>query len=159
MLGLYSDEMRRDPYPAYDRMRGGSPLLRVPPRDLWMIFDYENVKRALSDQDAFSSAASPSGSSGKPLDWLIFADPPRHTKLRALILRAFTPRAVANLEPRIRELSRELLDRVVERGEMELPVDYGVPLPMRVIADLLGIPAEDLPLYKRWSDQILKLSY
>jgi|GEM_PF-6008934 len=62
-------------------------MLRDPRSDLWMIFDYEGVKRALNDHDAFSSGASPSG--GQPLDWLIFSDPPRHTKLRAIILRAF----------------------------------------------------------------------
>src|SRR5207249_10029703 len=75
------------------------------------------------------------------------------------ISRAFTPRSVAGLGPRIRELSGQLLDRVIERGEMDLAADYAVPLPMRVIAEMLGIPAADLPRYKRWSDEILKLSY
>src|SRR3954465_15376022 len=109
--GLFSDEMRRDPFPVYDQLRGRTPVLHVPPLDLWMVLDYETVKWMLNDHETFSSATTPPGSTGKPLDWLIFSDPPRHTKLRALILRAFTPRAVANLEPRIKELSRALLDR------------------------------------------------
>src|SRR5262249_40016148 len=85
-------------------------------------------------------------------------DPPRHTKLRALISRAFTPRVVADLEPRIRELSRQLLDEVIERGAVNLPADFAVPLPMRVIAELLGVPAADWPRYKHWSDVILKIA-
>jgi cytochrome P450 len=116
-----------------------------------LIFDYDGVKRVLADQDTFSSRYGP--------EWLVFLDPPRHTKLRALISRAFTPRSVAALEPRIRELSRGLLDQVIERGEMDLADDYSVPLPMMVIAEMLGIPLTDLPRFKRWSDVILNMSY
>ena len=68
------------------------------------------------------------------------------------------PRVVANLEPRIRELSRELLDEMIERGEADLVGEYSAPLPMRVIAELLGVPAADWPRYKRWSDVILKVA-
>jgi cytochrome P450 len=63
-----------------------------------------------------------------------------------------------NLEPRIRELSRELLDKVIDRGEMDVASDFAVPLPMLVIARMLGVPADDWPRYKRWSDSILKLA-
>lgn len=154
MLNLFSDEMRRDPYPVYDQLRSASPVLRVPPPfDAWLVFDYEGVKRVLNDHDTFSSAVP------APRHWFLFFDPPRHTKLRALISRAFTPRVVANLEPRIRQLSRELLDQTIERGEMDLAADYAVPLPMKVIAEAIGIPAADWPRFKRWSDGILKLSY
>ena len=86
-------------------------------------------------------------------------DPPRHTKLRALISKAFTPRVVANLEPRIKQLSRELLDEYIERGEMDLATQYSVPLPMKVIAELIGIPIDDWSRFRHWSDVILKLSY
>jgi cytochrome P450 len=150
-MDLVSDEMRRNPYPVYDQLRGGSPVLHVPQFDLWMVFDYEGVKRALSDPDMFSSRYGP--------EWLVFLDPPRHTKLRALISRAFTPRSVANLEPRIRELSRGLLDQTIERGEVDLAADYSVPLPMMVIAEMLGIPVADLPRFKRWTDVMLNMSY
>jgi cytochrome P450 len=151
MMNLFSDAMRRDPYPLYDQLRSTSPVLYVPSFDLWMIFDYEGVKRALSDPEAFSSRYGP--------EWLVFLDPPRHPKLRALITRAFTPRSVANLEPRIRELSRTLLDRTIERGEMDLAEDFSVPLPMMVIMEMLGMPAADLPRFKQWSDVILNMSY
>jgi cytochrome P450 len=111
------------------------------------------VKRVVSDHETFSSAVP------APDNWFIFFDPPRHTKLRALISRAFTPRMVANLEPRIRQLSRELLDKRIEDGEMDLAADYSVPLPMMVISEMIGIPIIDWTRFKRWSDGILKLSY
>jgi cytochrome P450 len=161
MMDLFSDEMRRNPYPVYDQMRSHLPVFHLAPFDLWMIFDFEGVKRALVDHDAFSSNLSHVPGNGNPGEWFIFFDPPRHTKLRALIAKAFTPRVVANLEPRIRELSRQLLDQTIERGEVgevDLAASFSVPLPMRVIAELLGVPAADWPRYKRWSDVILKLA-
>jgi len=117
VIDLFSDEMRRTPYPAFDLMRGGSPVFHLAPLDLWLVFDFDGVKRALVDHDAFSSDLSHAPGNGNPGEWFLFFDPPRHTKLRALIAKAFTPRVVANLEPRIRELSRELLDRVMERRD------------------------------------------
>src|SRR5437762_8287548 len=140
--------MRCNPYPAYDQMRSESPVFHLPPYDLWMIFGFEGVKRALIDHDTFSSDLSLAAGHGNPGEWFIFFDPPRHTKLRALISKAFTSRVVANLEPRIRELSRQLLDQTIERGEMDLVTDFSVPLQMRVIAELLDVPVTDWPRYK-----------
>lgn len=158
MLDLFSDDMRRNPYPAYALLRQSAPVFHFAPTDVWLILDYEGVKRALVDHDAFSSNLAYAAGHGNPGEWFIFFDPPRHTKLRALIAKAFTPRVVANLEPRIRAMSRQLLDETIERGEMDLAVDFAVPLPMRVIAELLGVPAADWPRYKRWSDSILKIA-
>jgi cytochrome P450 len=151
VIDFFSDEVRRNPYPLYDRLRRASPLFPVPGTGLWMILDYEGVKHVLSDHVAFSSRYGP--------EWLIFFDPPRHTKLRALITRAFTPRVVANLEPRVRGLSRVLLDQTIERGEMDLANEFSVPLPFLVIGDMLGIPAADRPRFTRWNDAILNMSY
>jgi cytochrome P450 len=156
MMDFFSEDMRRNPFPMYSQIRSVSPVLNDPRVDLWMIFDYEGVKRALNDHDSFSSRASPSG--GGPLNWLIFQDPPLHTKLRGLISKAFTPRSIESLEPRIRELSRELLDEKIERGEMDLAADFSVPLPIMVIAEMLGIPIADRSRFKGWSDVILNLS-
>lgn len=157
-MNLFSDEIRRDPYPAYDRMRSDWPVFHLAHLDVWMIFDFQGVKWALMNHDAFSSDLSHAAGSGNPGEWFIFFDPPRHTKLRALISKAFTPRVVANLEPRIRQLSRELLDQVGKYGEVDLAAHFSVPLPMRVIAEMLGVPAADWPRYKRWSDTIVKLA-
>ena len=151
MTDLFSDDTRRNPYPAYDRIRSSSPVFQEPRSGLWMVFDYDGVNRVLTDHATFSSAYGP--------DWIVFTDPPRHTKLRALISRAFTPRSIANLEPRIREISRGLLDRFIQRGEMDLVADFSVPLPMAVIAEMLGIPPEDRPRFVRWNDAILNMSY
>jgi len=148
---LFSDAARRDPYPAYDALRVAGPVSREPRTGLWLVTDYDGVRRVLSDPDAFSSRYGP--------DWLIFADPPRHTKLRGLVSRAFTPRSVAALEPRIRELSGELLARVIGRREVDLVADFAAPLPMLVIAEMLGIPAADRVRFQAWADAILAMSY
>src|SRR6266566_875700 len=132
MTNIFSDEARRNPYPLYDQLRRTSPVLHEPQSGLWLLSDYESVKRALADHDSFSSKLGPA-------EWMVFIDPPRHSKLRALISQAFTPRSVANLEPRIRELARGLLDQTIERGEMDLAADFSVPLPMMVIAEMLGL--------------------
>jgi cytochrome P450 len=158
VLDLFSDEMRRNPFPAYDQVRAAAPVVHLAPLDVWLLFDYDAVRRALVDHDAFSSDLTHAPGHGNPGQWFIFYDPPRHTKLRAIISKAFTPRVVANLEPRIRELSRELLDATTDRGTMDLAADFAVPLPMRVIAELLGVPAADWPRYRRWSDVILTIA-
>ncbi|HEV8070561.1 MAG TPA: cytochrome P450 [Planctomycetaceae bacterium] len=168
MLNLFSAEMRRDPYPVYEQIRGRSPVLYYEPLDLWMIFDYEGVKRALVDPETFSSRATPPGSSGPPPDWFIFYDPPRHTKLRGLIQKAFTPRVIASLERSIRQLSKELLDEAIERETggstagtsptLDVADDFSVPLALRVIGALIGIPAADYLRFKHWSDVTLKLA-
>ena len=158
MINLFSDDTRRNPFPAYDLMRANAPVFHLEPFDFWMIFDFDGVKRTLMDHDAFSSDLSHVPGSGNPGEWFIFFDPPRHSKLRALISKAFTPRVVADLEPRIREMSRQLLDQAIERGEMDLAGEFSVPLPMQVIAELLGVPAAEWPRYKRWSDVILRLA-
>ena len=154
VIDLFSDEVRRNPYPMYEQMRSASPVFHAPPPfDMWMIFDYDGAKRALTDHETFSSAVP------APKNWFVFLDPPQHSKLRALVAKAFTPKSIADLEPRIRTLSREFLNKVIERGEMELAADFAVPLPMTVIAEMIGIPGADWLRYKHWSDVILKLSY
>ena len=164
MLDFLTDDVRRDPWPLYAQMRRASPLLRVGPDGPWMVFDHANVRRALDDHDSFTSAASPRGATDHPLPWLIFFDPPRHTKLRALVSRAFTPRSIAALEPRIAAISRELLDAALDgarrggNGKFDLVADYAAPLPMMVIAEMLGIPPGERDKFKRWSDTILGLS-
>ena len=157
MPELFSAEMRRDPYPLYEHLRRETPLFHEPRAGLWMVFDYEHVKRVLTDHASFSSRAAPPG--GQPLDWMIFQDPPRQTKLRALVLRAFTSRVIAALEPRIETLVRELVDAAIARGEqMDVATDLAVPLPLRVIADMIGIPFADRARFHQWSDAILGLS-
>ena len=147
---MFTEEMRRDPYPLYARLRATTPVVHLPTPGLWVLLGYDAVKRALTDTDWFSSNVSPTR--GEQFEWLLFMDPPRHTELRAIISRAFTSRSIAALEPRIRALSRSLL-----RDEMDVVGDYATPLPMMVIAEMLGLPVEDWPRYARWSEAIVGL--
>src|SRR4029079_7773859 len=91
-------------------------------------------------------------------DWMGFNDPPRHTKLRALVSRAYTPRSIAALESRIAEISRGLLDRLAGRDEFDVATDFAAPLPTTVIAEMLGIPPDDRALYYRWGGVIVDMA-
>src|SRR5689334_2911078 len=154
MKELFSDESRRNPFPIYAQMRKMAPTFQAPPPfDMWMIFDYDGVKRALSDHETFSSKVP------APDNWFIFFDPPQHSKMRALISRAFTPKSIAALEPRIRDLSRKLLDNILTRDVVDIAAEYSVPLPMTVIAEMIGIPSADWQRFREWSDEILRISY
>jgi cytochrome P450 len=154
MIDFFSDDMRRDPFAAYDQMRRFSPTFHVPPPfDAWLVFDFQGVKRVLSDHELFSSCVP------APRNWFIFFDPPAHSKLRALISKAFTPRMISNLEPRIRALSRRFINTFIEAGTVDLVDKYAGPLPMMVIAEMIGIPSADWSRFKGWSDNIMQLSH
>lgn len=147
--------LRRNPFPIYRLLRRFKPVLHDRLHDIWMLFDYDSVRRALNDHDAFSSRAAPPGD--KPLDWLIFQDPPLHTKLRGLIMRAFTPRAIAGLEPGMHERVTRLIDDVIANGRMDLVADFAERLPLMVIGDMIGLPPNDETRLRRWADAILHL--
>lgn len=153
-MDIFSDESRRNPYPLYAELRGRTPVFRIPPPfDAWMILDFDGVNRALNDHEAFSSRVP------APANWFIFEDGPRHARQRSLISRAFTPRMMASLDPVIRALSRSLLDQCLDRGTADLAGDFAVPLAMKVIAHIIGIPGEDWLKFRTWSDSILKITY
>jgi cytochrome P450 len=138
----------------YTLLRRTRPVLQVR-RGVWALFDHESVRRALHDPVEFSSRAAPPG--GAPLDWLIFLDPPRHTRLRALIARTFTPRAVSSLESRIEAIVHRLLDEAIAAVQFDLVRDFAERLPLLVILELLGVPVEDAGRMGRWSDAIIGL--
>lgn len=149
---------RFDPFPLYRELREESPLLFDAAQEVWHVFRYDDVQRVLSEHPVFSSRMR----AGREPDQnhlfassLISTDPPRHRQLRSLVSEAFTLRAVAALEPRIAEIVAELLDRVAGRGSMDLIDDFAYPLPVIVIAELMGIPAEDRDRFKRWSDIVV----
>jgi len=148
---------RLNPFPYYRMMRQSTPVYREPGRPAWQVFRYDAVQRVLSDYRVFSSEPhyapleqrEPIGAS------LINTDPPRHRQLRSLVSQAFTPRRVAQLEPRIVAIVDELLGRVQSSGAMDVIGDLAYPLPVIVIAELLGIPAADRQRFKEWSDAIV----
>lgn len=155
MINLFSVEARRDPYALYDQLRAVGPVIHDPRSSRWMLLDHASVRRALDDHESFSSMVSPPPSA--PSNWFIFTDPPRHAKLRALVMRAFTPRSVGGLEPRIREIAASLLEPGLATGAMDMARDFAIPLPIMVIAELLGAPTDDHLRLRRWSDGIVTL--
>ena len=155
MQEFLSTAHRRNPYPTYEQLRTAMPVVHDPRSGHWLLLDYDSVKRALSDHQCFSSVVAPPGSA--PAHWLIVSDPPAHARLRALVSRAFTSRTVAALEPRIRELARGLLEAVDGRGDFDVVHDFSIPLPLMVIASLLGAPTEDWQRFRTWSDAVLGL--
>lgn len=142
-----------NPYPWYATMRAQMPVAYDPSSRFAAVFAYADVQRVLSEHAAFSSAAAMGGAS--PLGAsLIGADPPRHRQLRNLVTQAFTPRAVAALTPRIEGIVSALLDQVIPAGRMDVVGDLAYPLPVIVIAEMLGIPPENRAQFKLWSDAV-----
>src|SRR5581483_6396820 len=154
MLDLLSDDVRREPHVAYAALRRASPVFHAAPIDVWVLLDHAGVKRALADHATFSSNVGPAR--GNAFEWLMFMDPPRHGQLRAIVQTAFAPRAIAALEPRIKELVRALLDR--EREHVDVCADFAGPLPMMVIAEMLGIDTAEWPFLDRWGRTIMGLA-
>src|SRR5262249_25489481 len=121
----------------------------------WDVFGYEAVRAVLSDHATFSSARAMGGGGMNVLgDSLIATDPPRHRQLRALVDRAFPPRAVQALAPRIQQLAADLLDQFTG-PELDFVAAFAEPLPVLVIAEILGVPAADRADFKRWSDAVV----
>jgi cytochrome P450 len=147
----FSPEFHADPYPSYAQLRREAPVLRMDSANTAVITRYDDVVQVLKSPNLFSSRAIGMQLRGRPTRTVINTDPPVHTELRGLINRAFTPRMVADLEPRIREITTDLIDAIVEKGETDLVRDLAVPLPVTVIAELLGVEPERHDDFKRWS--------
>jgi cytochrome P450 len=155
----FAEEMRQDPYRLYAELRrAGSSVVHMDDAGLSMVLDYDGVKRGLTDPETFGSNLTPAR--GNVLEWLPFLDPPRHTQIRAIVNRAFAPRSIAVLEARIRALSGSLADQLVAAGpgEVDLVAAFSQPLPMLVIAELLGLPHDDWRQLAAWSETVVKLS-
>lgn len=147
-----------DPFPHYERMRTAAPVYLDEPTGSWHVFRYDDVQRVLSDHATFSSRMGGDESSEAGhlfASSLITTDPPRHRQLRSLVTQAFTPRAVDELAPRISELTDGLLDGIASRGSADLIEELAYPLPVIVISELMGIPAEHRDRFKQWSDAIV----
>ena len=141
-----------DPFPWYARMRREAPVAVEPGSGSYIAFLYEDAQRVLTDYETFSSKVPFPPEMKDFTQSPNFIDPPRHKSIRALVQQSFTLKRVNEMEPRITELVHELLDAVEGRGEMDLVAEFAIPLPVIVIAEILGIPAEDREDFKRWSD-------
>jgi cytochrome P450 len=155
-----------EPFDWYAEMRERAPVRYDSERETWDVFRYEEVKEILAnDDDRFSTSPrnmdgfqEPPADEGFMLDTMLLQDPPRHDKLRSVVDDAFEPRAIRELEPRVRTLANELLDEAVAEtaGEFDIVDGLAYPLPVIVIAELLGIPRDDRDQFKRWSDTLVR---
>ncbi|NMP23761.1 cytochrome P450 [Sulfobacillus harzensis] len=147
---------RLNPFPFYRRMREQAPFFRDPRSGVWSVFRYDDVQMALSDYERFYSGDGEHDPDEMgPGASIIGMNPPRHRKMRDLVSRAFTPRAVENLTERIRGIVQELLRDPLRERTMDMVRDFTYPLPVIVIAEMLGIPTQDRSTFKAWSDAIV----
>jgi cytochrome P450 len=150
-------EFRRDPYPTYAMLRREAPVFRAA-LGFWTIARYDDVVFVLKNHELFSSTAMGMSVGGLATRTIINTDPPVHTRMRNIVNRAFTPRMVADLEPRIREVTTQLLDRVATSGTMDYVADLAVPLPVTIIAEILGVDPNRRDDFKRWSSAVIGIS-
>lgn len=142
-----------DPFPLFRELRERSPVLWSQELDFWLLFRYDDVKRALEDARTFSSdnpLRMPRGGAAEPA--MIFQDNPDHARLRRFVQPAFLPRRIASLEGRIRELCDELLSGLAD-GAFDLVRAFSGPLPALVIAELLGVPRADIDAFREMASE------
>jgi hypothetical protein len=162
---LFEGEFWTDPYPIYDALREGEPVRRVasPDGPVWMLFRHADVRAALADPRLSKDwrhtlpADQREGQPGAPIPMMILLDPPEHTRLRKLVSRAFTARRMEDLRPRVAEIAERLLDEL-PADRVDLMAQYAFPLPVFVICELLGVPAEDRDRFAAWSNAMVDQS-
>jgi cytochrome P450 len=162
-LDLFDGRFWNDPYPAYDAVRAGDPVRKVdlPDGPVWMLFRHADVRAALTDPRLSKDwrftlppeqrAEAP----GQFMPMMLLMDPPGHTRLRKLVSRSFTLRRMEALRPRVQELATRLLDELPTTGTVDLMAEYAFLLPVHVICELLGVPAEDRDDFAAWSNTMV----
>src|SRR5687768_2041721 len=160
-----------NPYPLYRKLREREPVRRDPVAPVWVLTRYDDTFFMLRDprfrKDPFAPVRLPPAvreQLGVPVAEafrasletvsMLFLDPPQHTRVRAIFTKTFTPRRIENLRPRIGQMCDRILDRAAARGRIELMGELAAPLPVTVIADLLGFPSGDYAKIKLWSDEM-----
>ncbi len=157
----YAYEIHEDPYPTYARLRSEAPLYHNEEMGFWALSRHADVVGAFRDSGTFSSAEgvsldpAASGPHAHRTMSFLAMDPPRHGRMRSLVSRGFTPRRVAELEPRIRELAREHLERAVDERSFDFIGDFAGLLPMDVISELIGVPRSDRAEVRRLADLLV----
>jgi cytochrome P450 len=155
---FFTPEFFRNPYPTYEELRS-EPVRWEEELKGWVLTGYAEVAAALADPRVSRGGGPGEGDLLTRLltRMMLFTDPPDHTRLRALANRAFTPRRVEALRPRITAIIDELLAQV-EEGEWDLIEGLAYPLPVMVIAEILSLPGSDRALFKRWSDDVIAVA-
>jgi cytochrome P450 len=156
-----------DPFPLYARLRDEDPAHWSPRLKAWVVTRYDDVKRVCLDSTMSSDRLRPFFATLPPPEatkiaelaryltlWMVFRDPPEHTRLRRLAARVFNVRSINALRPNIESITAWLLDRLADRKEFDFIGDFAMPLPALVIMDMLGAPREELARLKRLSDEM-----
>ena len=153
----FSYAIHEDPYPTYEKLRAAAPAYYNEEHDFWALSRFEDIWNAFADWRTFSSAngVSLEDTAAFSPDMIITMDPPRQMKIRGLVARALTPRRVAGMEGRVRAIAARHIDRFVDAGSADMIKDLGQLLPMEVIASLIGVPDEDQPQVRMWTEDML----
>mgnify|MGYP001268986651 CR=1 FL=1 len=163
-----SPAVRPDPHPTYRRLREESPVVWNDVTRSWVVSRYDDVAGLFTDprmssartEAIFSTLPEEVRPEMEPLrrvlgSRMLLTDPPEHTRLKSLVMKAFSAKTTETRREHIRALCDRFLDRAAERGDLDVVADLAQPLPSWVIADLLGVPADDQPRFTRWShDQV-----
>ena len=164
-------EQRENPFDILALARREQPVFFASALDLWVVTRHEDVLAVLKDHRTFSSTGALKSSSaplprevrevlaeGYPeMPYIIELDPPLHDRIRGIVARAFTPRRISELEPRIREIASALIDDLAPRGRANIVEAFAWPLPLRVLGELFGFPEKDLERIHRWGTDWLLL--
>ena len=150
-----SREGIQDPYPTYDRLREKDPVHRLRLTNAWILTRYEDVDRVMRGHGQFSrdDPNEVPFARGEEYKSMLRMDPPDHTRIRSLVSKAFTPRAVADLGQTIQAIVDDHLDRVAGKRQFDLLTALAYPLPLFTSGALLGVPAEDVDKFGRWSTE------
>jgi len=156
----YAYETHENPYPFYAQLREQAPAYWNEEIGFWALSRHADVSAAFADHKRYSNAegvALDEISMDDPTSVYSFLamDPPLHDQMRALVSRGFTPRRIAALEPRIREVAREHLGKIRDSGECDFIDDFAGKLPMDIVSELLGVPQPDRDRLRRWSDTVV----
>lgn len=146
-----------DPYPTYRWLRANAPVYRDEASNLWVLSKYEDVFAVSKSPETFSAAQGVLPESDSIIS-MICMDDPRHQRLRKLVNRGFTPRMVGLLQEKIRVLAGRLAEGVAGRGEVDLVSELAVPMPLWIIAEMLGIREEDFERFHDWSDRLINVA-
>jgi pimeloyl-[acyl-carrier protein] synthase len=164
----FAPGMLANPYEMYRALRENDPIHRSEMMESWVLTRYDDIDKVLMDNRFSSDRAKANTRFSQMMreqqeqygpmstaQTMLTSDPPDHTRLRKLVSKAFTPRAVLDLRPRIQEIVDYLLAEAGKRGEFDIIHDLAYPLPVIVIAEMLGVPPEDRARFKHWSDTVV----
>jgi cytochrome P450 len=157
----YDAEVQDDPYPVYARLRHLSPVAFSEELNCWFLMRFADVIEAAHDHRRFISSQGVALLGGQPsalIPMIVSMDNPEHDRLRALVARRFTARALARLEAPIRRYTRKAINGFAARGSCELMSELAIPIPLLVIGDLLGVASEDRHSFREWGEALVHLN-